>query len=330
MSLSSFESSSLQAAMKLLADGTFHSGEELGALLSVSRAAVWKTLKKLEPLGIEVTSVKGKGYCINGGLDLLDSAGISVNPDCGWAINVFAQVDSTNAYLLRQPQPEKQVCLAESQAAGRGRRGRNWVSPFAQNLYMSVAWGFDGGIATLEGLSLAIGLSVVRCLRQFGVANVNLKWPNDILYNNKKLGGILIEVSGDPAGYCLAVVGIGLNVSMDQKQADSIDQPWINLRDILKEQSLPAITRNQLAASLIDELGVILSDYHKGGFAAYKDEWLAAAAYLNKVVSIHAGNSIQEGVFCGLDQTGALLLEIEGKEVLYHGGEVSLRGAYVS
>src|SRR5690606_16156082 len=122
-----------------------------------------------------------------------------------------------------------------------------------------------------------------------GVVGVSLKWPNDILYDNKKLGGILIEVSGDPAGYCLAVIGVGLNVSMAGEQASSIEQPWINLTDILIEQGLPAINRNQLASCVLDELSVILSDFHALGFAAYKDEWVSAAAYLNQPVSIHSG-----------------------------------------
>jgi BirA family biotin operon repressor/biotin-[acetyl-CoA-carboxylase] ligase len=330
MSINLFDSNSLQEALKLLSDGQFHSGEELGALLGVSRAAVWKALKKLELLGIDVISIKGKGYCINGGLDLLDASKILVKNHNAWDVKVFAQVDSTNSYLLRQKQPERQACLAENQTAGRGRRGRTWVSPFAQNLYLSIGWGFDGGVAALEGLSLAIGLGVVRSLRQHGVGGLSLKWPNDILYDNKKLGGILIEMSGDPAGYCLAVVGIGLNVSMSGSGSASIEQPWINLADILAEQSLPVISRNQLASSLLDELGSILSDYHRLGFTAYRDEWVSVAAYVNQAVSIHAGNVVQSGVLRGVDRTGALQLDIDGKEHTFHGGEVSLRSRYVS
>lgn len=323
------DSNSFQEALKLLSDGQFHSGEELGFLLGVSRAAVWKTLKKFGLIGVDIISVKGKGYCINGGLDLLDKSKIIVQDYRDLEINVFQQVDSTNAYLLRQKQPEHRVCLAENQTAGRGRRGRVWISPFAQNLYFSIGWGFEGGIAALEGLSLAIGVGIVRSLRQQGVVGLNLKWPNDILYNNKKLGGILIEVSGDPAGYCLAVIGVGLNVSMTGVQT-SIEQPWVNLADILTEQELPTITRNQLASCVIEELVSILSNYHSFGFAAYRDEWISAAAYMNQLVSIQSGNDTQHGVFGGVDRVGALLLNIDGSEKVFHGGEVSLRSGYVS
>lgn len=324
------ESSSLYAVLKLLSDGEFHSGEELGLLLGVSRAAVWKTLKKFEPLGIDITSVKGRGYCISGGLDLLDKSKIHPSADASLSINVFTQLDSTNSFLLRQEQPERQVCLAENQTAGRGRRGRAWVSPFAQNLYLSIGWGFEGGVAALEGLSLAIGLAVVRCLQKYKVNGLQLKWPNDLLYKDKKLGGILIEMNGDPAGYCSCVVGIGLNVSMKVSDSESIEQPWINLNDILAEQKLPFIGRNQLASSLMDELVIILSNYQHSGFSAYRSEWESVAAYVDQPISLQAGNRVQLGVFRGVDSTGALRLDMNGEEHIIHGGEVSLRTAHVS
>lgn len=330
MSNNMFDSDSFQEVLKLLSDGQFHSGEELGLLLGVSRAAVWKTLKKFELIGVDVVSVKGKGYCINGGLDLLDESKIIARHHEYLNINIFQQLDSTNSYLLRQKKPEHQVCLAENQTAGRGRRGRVWVSPFAQSLYLSVGWGFEGGVAALEGLSLAIGVGIVRSLRQQGVVGLSLKWPNDILYNNKKLGGILIEVSGDPAGYCLAVIGVGLNVSMTDNHTSPIGQPWINLADILIEQSLPALSRNQLASYLLEELASILSGYDSLGFAAYRDEWVFAAAYINQTVTIQTGSVVQKGVLHGVDKTGALLLHIDGNEQIFHGGEVSLRGEHVA
>lgn len=330
MNFNLFDSNSLGQTLKLLSDGEFHSGEELGALLGVSRAAVWKTLKKFEPLGIDLVSVKGKGYCITGGLDLLDKSQIT-SQRCGMLdINVFTQVDSTNSYLLRQKRPEYQVCLAENQTAGRGRRGRTWVSPFAQNLYLSIGWGFDGGVAVLEGLSLAIGLAVVRSLRYCGVSGLTLKWPNDILYENKKLGGVLIEMNGDPSGYCFAVVGIGLNVSMRDAYKSFIEQPWVNLNDVLAEQGIPLISRNQLASSLLDELVLILSDYHLRGFAAYKEEWGLFAAHINQAVNIHSGNTVRTGVMRGVDAAGALRLDVDGEEQIFHGGELSLRRVYAS
>ncbi len=324
-----FDSESFHAALRLLADGNFHSGEQLGALLGVSRAAVWKTLKKFELLGIKVLSVKGKGYCIEGGVDLLDKVNIQTQYSDNLDINIFTQLDSTNSYLLRQKKPENQVCLAEIQTAGRGRRGRNWISPFAQNLYLSIAWKFDGGLAAMEGLSLAIGVGIVRALGLHGVNGLNLKWPNDLLYKGKKLGGVLIEISGDPLGDCLCVVGIGINVSMDKEASGSIGQPWINLNEILTEQTIPLISRNQLASSLLDQLILILSTYQRDGFELYRNEWLMAAAYLNQEVNVLAGKEIQTGILRGIDGLGALQVSIGGVEQSFHGGEISLRGAHV-
>jgi BirA family biotin operon repressor/biotin-[acetyl-CoA-carboxylase] ligase len=325
MSSSLFESSSFTDVLRLLSDGQFHSGEELGELLGVSRAAVWKTLQKFGQIGIDVVSVKGKGYCIQGGLDLLDESTIQAEHQGSLSIKVFPQVDSTNSYLLRKEQPERQVCLAESQTAGRGRRGRKWISPFAQNLYVSIGWGFEGGVAALEGLSLAIGLAVIRCLHHQGLTGLSLKWPNDILYQDKKLGGILIEMRGDPAGYCLSVIGVGLNMSMSTNYSAAIGQPWISLNDIFADQAVPPIGRNQLASSLLAEMELVLSGYHLKGFSAYKDEWMSVASYLNQKVYIHSGNNAQAGIFRGVDNTGALVLAIEGVEQVFHGGEVSLR-----
>jgi len=330
MNLGFFESNVFPEVLRLLSDGQVHSGEELGMLLGVSRAAVWKTLKKFELVGLDVISIKGKGYCIKGGLDLLDESEIQAQFQEFLDIKVFAQVDSTNSYLLRQNNPERKVCLAESQTAGRGRRGRAWVSPFAQNLYLSIGWGFEGGIAVLEGLSLVVGLALVRSLRRCGVCDLQVKWPNDILYKDRKLGGVLIEINGDPAGYCVAVIGIGLNVSMRGDYASSIEQPWSSLDQVFDEQNILPVGRNRLASHLLSELNSILSRYQTDGFSAYKDEWISIASYLNQSVYIHKGNHIQQGIFCGIDDSGALVLEADGSELVFHGGEVSLRREYVS
>lgn len=322
------DSKVLIGVLKLLSDGCFHSGEELGVLLGVSRTAVWKTLKKLDHLGIDLVSVKGRGYRINGGIDLLDAGLIQHQrrrKEVDISVDVFTQLDSTNAYLLRHANPERLVCLAESQTAGRGRRGRSWVSPFGQNLYLSIGWGFEGGVAVLEGLSLAIGVAVIRALKHQGVSGLGLKWPNDIFYKNKKLGGILIEMTGDPAGYCLAVVGIGINVSMSDSYSGGIGQPWGNLADICADQSHRVITRNQLAAALLDELVPLLSLYHVQRFSSYRSDWESAAMFVNQSVVIHSGNHSQIGTMLGVDEAGALRLDVNGKEHVVHGGEVSLR-----
>lgn len=321
------ELGSLWDIVKTLADGKFHSGEELGALLGVSRAAVWKHLQKLESFGIVLSSVKGRGYCIPAGLDLLDLNVIKTNLKSTPALNIqiFPQIDSTNSFLMRQDNPAMQVCFAEFQSAGRGRRGRIWVSPMAQNIYCSIGWGFEGGAAAVEGLSLAVGLAIVRSLKKFGLTGLTLKWPNDVLYQNKKLAGILIEMRGDPAGYCQIVIGVGLNVSMQERQGESIDQPWAALNSILANQSLAPVTRNQLASALLDELMEILQGYHENGFADYQSEWVDVAAYKGQLVELRNGQSLLSGILVGVTESGALQLETQAGLQTYHGGEISLR-----
>ncbi len=313
--------------VKRLADGKFHSGEELGGLLGVSRAAVWKHLQKLENFGVVLSSVKGRGYCIHGGLDLLDQNFIKTNLESPLAldIHVFPQIDSTNSFLMRQDNPAMKACFAEFQSAGRGRRGRSWISPMAQNIYCSIGWGFEGGVAVVDGLSLAIGLATVRTLKKFGLSGLTLKWPNDVLYQNKKLAGILIEMTGDPAGYCQIVIGVGLNVSMQEQHAESIDQPWIALNSILSDENAPLISRNQLAASLLDELVSVLQGYQKTGFSDYQMEWMSVAAYKGQRVELRNGQSLSEGTFLGVTESGALQLATETGIQAYHGGELSLR-----
>ena len=203
-----------------LADGAYHSGEALGTQLNVSRTAVWKQLRKLDDLGIELQSCKRRGYRIPGGLSLLCESSIRQHLLGAAAVElrrleIHQQVDSTNALAMQSAQlgpASGAVFLSEAQSAGRGRRGRSWVSPFGRNIYMSVVYGFTGGVAAVEGLSLAVGVAVVRALEAMGISGAELKWPNDILWSGRKLGGVLLEISGDPAGTCEVIVGIGVNV----------------------------------------------------------------------------------------------------------------------
>lgn len=327
--LNKMELGALWDIVRLLADGQYHSGESLGALLGLSRAAVWKHLRKLDSFGINLLSVKGRGYCIEGGLDLLDSEKIRSNLQSipNLKLSIFPLLDSTNSFLARESNPAQQVCLAEFQTAGRGRRGRAWVSPLAQNIYCSIGWGFDGGVAALEGLSLAVGVAVARTLKKLGISDVALKWPNDVLYFEKKLAGILIEVIGDPAGYCQVIVGVGLNVSMLHDSTKDIDQPWVALDSILFEQGLPLIERNLLAALLINDLTNVLQDYQLTGFSLYQTEWMQQAAYLGELVELRNGQQAFSGIFSGVTTAGALRLATTLGERVFHGGEVSLRSA---
>lgn len=324
---------SLPGVLGLLSDGRFHSGEELGELLGVSRAAVWKQLQKLDLLGLQLESVKGKGYRIPGGLDLLSGSRLHslLDPEIKQLIkqlDIRLSVDSTNAEALRQASQigAGYLCLAEQQTAGRGRRGRSWVSPFGRNIYLSISWVFDEGILALEGLSLAVGLVVVEALEQLGFCGLGLKWPNDILAQNQKLGGVLLEINGDPAGQCQVVVGVGLNVSMPRGSTSDITQAWTDLRTLSPAHfDEPGLGRNQLAASLINQLLGLLRDYANCGFGVYREAWQRRNAHHDQLVELNLPNRSVVGKVLGVDEKGALRLATDEGEQVFFGGEISLR-----
>ena len=323
-------SDSQDKILNALKDGKFHSGESLGELLGVSRTAVWKQLQKLEEIGLQVESVKGTGYRVANGIDLLVKDDITAhlresNRNEPRSIELFQSLDSTNKYL--QEQAEKSDCsgsvvLAERQTSGRGRRGKTWVSPFAANIYMSILWDFEQGAQALEGLSLAVGVAVRRALIEVGLEDVRLKWPNDIYIGNKKLGGILLEMIGDPAGHCSVVIGVGINVSMPASIAVNIDQPWT---DCSSESDAP-IARSRLAALLIDNIFDILNDFESLGFAGYRDEWQEADAFKGLQGTISTPRDSVSGTVIGVDNSGAVQLKLMSGEVKsFIGGELSLR-----
>lgn len=310
--------------LKVLSDGNFHSGEELGKALGVSRTAVWKHLHKLDELGLELVSVKGRGYCLEGGLDLLDEAVItaSLGDESRGLIqnlDVFTDIDSTNRYLVENGLGGD-VCLAEQQTKGRGRRGRDWVSPFARSIYFSTAWVFSGGAQSLEGLSLAVGLKVADALAGLGCRDLQLKWPNDILSNGSKLAGILLEMSGDVSGECKVVLGVGINVDIPERIGQSIDQQWIDLKSMGF-----AGTRNDVAIALINKLLPLLSTYSDTGFKPYRQAWESLDAFRGKEVYLSSVNNRVDGRAAGVSDTGALLLETDEGIRQYSGGELSLR-----
>ncbi len=315
----------------LMADGAFHSGEVLGEALGVSRAAVWKMLDGFSGLGLDVQRVRGKGYRICGGIDFLDDAEIlsflpaSVN-ELFCELLILPEAVSTNQVLLDRINSgenfdQVRVCLAEMQTAGRGRRGRKWQSPFARNIYLSFSCCFENGIAGMEGLSLAVGLGVVKSLKALGVVEVGLKWPNDIICGEAKLGGVLIEIAGDVGGRCQAVIGVGVNVRMSEESMKDVDQPWIDLDGLLK--SVPS--RSQIAASLLDSLLPIVGDYESKGFAHYRLEWQELCQHIGQTVQLETSSAKTKGKMLGVDDSGSLCLEVAGVEQTFIGGEVSLR-----
>ena len=304
----------------------------MGNQLGVSRTAVWKQLQKLESMGLQLQSIKGRGYRLRQGFELLDCERIKADLEHSVsqqlkALHVHQSLESTNkeAHQLIQRQVESAsgtVILSEYQTMGRGRRGKNWVSPFAANLYLSMVWDFDQGASALQGLSLAIGVAVSRALRQLNVEGVQLKWPNDIYINHKKLGGILLEMVGDPAGQCTVIIGIGINHCMPEQSAEDIDQAWTDLNTVSKQ----AISRNNLAALIISHCFDVLSDYQQTGFACYQQEWQAIDAFKGTKAVVSTANQSTVGTPVGVDEVGALKMQLANGEIKqFIGGELSLR-----
>ena len=316
----------------LLADGRFHSGSELAAVLGVSRSAIWKQLNTLPELGIDIAAVSGKGYRLEKAIDWLDATRIELfltkaSRALLSRLEIHQQLTSTNSHLMERARDDAAsgtVCLAEYQTAGRGRRGREWVSPFGGNIYLSILWRFQQGPAVLSGLSLAAGVAAIRALQCFDISGLGLKWPNDIYWQGKKLGGILVEISGEANGPCSVVLGIGLNVSLSEKEAQHISQAWIDLQAILNGA---APSRNRLSAALLNELLPVIACYEKQGLQHYLQAWRSYDCMLNRPVTLHLGQNSITGVVHGINADGMLLLKgKDGRIQVFTSGEVSFNG----
>ncbi|ABR81064.2 MULTISPECIES: bifunctional biotin--[acetyl-CoA-carboxylase] ligase/biotin operon repressor BirA [Pseudomonas aeruginosa group] len=309
----------MQTLLKILQDGRFHSGEELGAVLGISRSAVWKRLQHLEAEhGLQFHKVRGRGYRLASPISLLDPQRI----EGFWPVEILSAIDSTNSEAMRRLAAGAStpfVLVAEQQTAGRGRRGRVWISPYGENLYYSLAVTVRGGARELEGLSLVVGLAVLKVLDLLQVSKAGLKWPNDLLQDGRKIAGILLELSGDPADLCQVVIGIGINVNM--KVATDIDQPWTSLREALGG----LVDRSHLLSVLNQQLAWYLDRHSREGFAASREEWEARNLWQGALVSLSTSSTSIEGRVLGVDARGALRLEVGGVEQSFSGGELSLR-----
>jgi len=312
-----------QQLIRLLADGEFHSGEALGETLGVSRMAVSKQIKVLETIGLDVFKVTGKGYKLSSALQLLDADLIASGS--GVSVESHQVLGSTNQHLLDKAAllHKGHSCFAEYQTAGRGRRGKKWVSPYGSHLYTSTYWSLEAGIQAASGLSLVIGIAVARTLTELGVANTQLKWPNDVYVDGKKIAGVLVEIIATAGGECHLVIGLGLNVNMPLQAGLEIDQAWT---DISQQLGQP-IDRNDLATRYLSHLLQVLTDFEQFGFGYFVEEWNHCDAFKDSAVVLSLGNKQKQGIAKGIDQTGALLLEINGVISPQVGGEVSLRRA---
>lgn len=309
--------------ISILANGEFHSGEQLGERLGMSRAAINKHIQTLRDWGIEVFTVPGKGYSLPEPIQLLDEALIRSRIKQG-NITVLPVIDSTNQYLLDRLNElhSGDACVAEYQQAGRGRRGRKWISPFGSNLYISMYWRLDQGPAAAIGLSLVIGIVMAEVLRDLGADQVRVKWPNDLYLQDRKLAGILVELTGKTGDAAQIVVGAGVNLMMRKAQAEDISQSWINL-----QEAGVRIDRNMLAIRLVTELRTALKCFEQEGLAPFLSRWEKLDNFINRPVKLIIGEKEIVGISRGIDAQGALLLEQDGVIKPWVGGEISLRSA---
>ncbi|XXN63505.1 bifunctional biotin--[acetyl-CoA-carboxylase] ligase/biotin operon repressor BirA [Enterobacter ludwigii] len=305
----------------LMSDGEFHSGEQLGEALGMSRAAINKHIQTLKSWGLDVYTVTGKGYSLPGPIQLLDEEVILSHlhqPN----LAVIPVIDSTNQYLLdRMDQlPSGYACIAEYQQAGRGRRGRKWFSPFGSNLYMSMYWRLEQGPAAAMGLSLVIGIIMAEVIQSLGAADVRVKWPNDLYLKDRKLAGILVELTGKTGDAAQIVIGAGVNLLMRSEGATEINQGWINLQEAGVD-----IDRNELAAKLINSLRQALPIFEQDGLTPFISRWEALDNFINRPVKLLIGDREVYGIARGIDKQGGLLLEQDGAIKSWVGGEISLR-----
>ncbi|HET7370614.1 MAG TPA: bifunctional biotin--[acetyl-CoA-carboxylase] ligase/biotin operon repressor BirA [Gammaproteobacteria bacterium] len=320
-----------QALIERLADGRFHSGTALAEAFGLSRGAIWKRMQRLAAYGLDIERVRGRGYRLAAPLDLLHAptlrAALSAAERAALhSIDVLPVVDSTNRWLLarasRLPTGRAAACLAECQTAGRGRRGRSWISPFGANIYLSVAWHLRDLPPDVGALSLVAGLAAVEALEACGFTGIGLKWPNDLVCEGRKLGGILVDLHGQPGGACRMVIGIGINVAMPGAAAEGIDQPWIDLANL---GTVAAGLRNRLAARLIASLLTAVDRFVGDGFESFLSAWERYDVVAGRYVALSLPDQVIAGTALGVDRQGALRLRVGGEIKRCFSGEVSLR-----
>jgi BirA family biotin operon repressor/biotin-[acetyl-CoA-carboxylase] ligase len=315
--------------LRKLSDGEFHSGEALAQALNVSRTSIWNALKTLEGGDIVIHKVRGRGYQLPEPMQLLD-LGIILSALSHQAslfqVEILETVESTNRLLMQRAAadaPHGSCIAAEIQTQGRGRRGRTWHSGLGGGLTFSVLWRFNQGPGLLSGLSLAVGVALIRALREAGVTDATLKWPNDVLHNFRKLAGILIELQGDALGPSAAVIGIGLNLKVSDQIKDQVDQAVVDIYSV----SGAAPSRSILLGQILSNLAEVLLEFEEGGFSAMQEEWSRYHAYHGKQVQLSLPNGIRHsGRVMGVAEDGSLLIETNSGLQRFGVGEISLRG----
>ncbi len=303
------------------------SGVDLARRLGVTRAAVWKQIETLRELGAPIGAAAGSGYRLHWPFEALDEEIIrrELEPALRRRVHIDKhwQIDSTNTALLRAAAagaPDFSVTIAETQSEGRGRRGRTWQSPLGGNVYFSLLKRFDAAMGTLAGLSIVAGIALARTLRGFGVHDIGLKWPNDVVVDGRKLAGILVELGGEFLGPCFAVIGVGINMRAPKME---IDQPVTDLATLCGAPP----SRNRFVARLIENLDEATATFAQQRFAGFEHAFVEFDALAGKPVRVHAATTVREGVAAGIDARGALRVRHGADIVAYDSAEVSVRVA---
>ncbi len=318
------------ALLRRLADGEFHSGEALARYFGVTRTTVHNALQEVGSYGLTLYSVRGRGYRLARPLQWLDIDLIGAQLGAAGAdlhIEILDHATSSNALLLQrcaQGAPSGTVLAVEWQSAGRGRLGRTWHSALGDALTFSLLWRFESGLAALSGLSLAVGVAMMRALHELGVAGAALKWPNDVLLERGKLAGILLEAQGDMLGPSAVVIGLGINLTVPEALRERIDQPVSDLASL----QTPMPERNRVLAISLKHLAAVLREFAAHGCAPLRAEWERHHRFQQMPVRIMLPDGTQvAGMALGVTDDGALRLATAQGERLFNAGEVSLRGA---
>jgi BirA family transcriptional regulator, biotin operon repressor / biotin---[acetyl-CoA-carboxylase] ligase len=315
--------------LRLLGGGEFHSGTALGGALGVSRATVWNAVRALERADLQIYKVRGRGYKLSEPISLLDAKRVMrfvprASPVCVRIIDIAESTNSVLMQLATAGADNATVVAAEWQQRGRGRMGRAWHAGVGGALTFSILWRFTQGAGAIAGLSLAVGVAVMRALNSLGASGLKLKWPNDVLSLDRKLAGILIEMQGDALGPSAVVIGIGLNVRLSAAVRARIDQPAADLETACG----CALDRNEVLAVLLDELVQVLNVFASSGFASMREEWEQYHAQQNQSVLLRLPTGkIETGVALGVAEDGALLFKSGLAVRRLHSGEISLRPA---
>lgn len=317
--------------LRLLADGEYHSGDSLARYLQCSSSKISDSLRCVDSLGVEITKLRGRGYRWHNPILWLNSdlivKNLSIYQDC-FNIKILDSIDSTNNFLLRNFEDSREIgnCIpviaSELQTDGRGRQGRKWCTGLGDSLTFSLRWDFMQGASALSGLSLVIGIAVVRVLKSFSINNVSLKWPNDILVDHHKLGGILIELRGEILGPSSVFIGIGINFRLSEIVKSYIQQKVTDISVITGEY----MNRNLVLGALLLELRDTLINFEKYGFTHFKKEWIRYHAYEGKLICLTLpDNSVIEGTVDGVNDDGSLCLLSPMGRISYTVGDISLR-----